>query len=188
MRMDKIIGYYDYYYDEYEYSRIGKGSGKLLVDKSPNDIQKFFYNDKVCPFCGKALKKVFLGFRSEPRGGDLYERGLVLECQNCKWWTYKHRFSEDTDLIDEVRSYYTDSRYYGITKSYNIADKMLPIEILTAELKKKPDILYDINPYKLEELSQEILKGIYDLYLSDLLYSSVFSTSSYFIYKSKSFI
>ena len=30
---------------------------------------------------------------------------------------------------------------------------MLPIEVLTDELKKKPEILYDINPYKLEELS-----------------------------------
>ena len=162
MNKDKIIGYYDYYYDKYEYSRIGKGRGVLSVDKQPCDVQRFFYNDKVCPFCGTALKKVFLAFRSIPMGGDLYERGVVLECPNCNWWTYKYRFSEDADLIDEVNSICMDSRYYGITKSYNVADKMLPIEVLTDELKKKPEILYDINPYKLEELSQEILQGVYD--------------------------
>lgn len=147
MNKDKIIGYYDYYYDKYEYSRIGKGRGVLSVDKQPCDVQRFFYNDKVCPFCGTALKKVFLAFRSIPMGGDLYERGVVLECPNCNWWTYKYRFSEDADLIDEVNSICMDSRYYGITKSYNVADKMLPIEVLTDELKKKPEILYDINPY-----------------------------------------
>lgn len=162
MKNTMVTGYYDYLYDEYQYSRIGIGRGKLYVDKSPNDIQKFFCSDKICPFCGNMLKKVFLGIRSEPRGGDLYERGLVIECPNCKWWTYKFRFSEDTDLIDEVQSYYTDSRYYGIIKKYNIADKEIPIEILTSELKKKPEILFDINPYKLEELAKEILKGVYD--------------------------
>lgn len=162
MKKNNIIGYYDYYYDKHEYSRIGKGSGEIRVDTPPNDVQKFFYNDKVCPFCGTTLKKIFLGIRSEPRGGDLYERGLVLECQKCKWWTYKYRFSDDADLVDEVRSFYIDERYYGITKSFNIDDRMLPIEVLTEELKKTPELLYDINPYKLEELAQEILKGVYD--------------------------
>lgn len=162
MKQNDIIGYYDYYFDKYEYSRIGKGSGEIRVDAPPNDVQKFFYNDKVCPFCGTPLENVFWGARSEPRGGDLYESGKVFECKNCRWWTYKLQVSEDTDLIDEVRSYHTDSRYYGIAKSYNITDKTLPLEVLSEELKKKPDILYDINPYKLEELSQEILKGVYD--------------------------
>lgn len=162
MEKAALTGYYDYFYDEYQYSRIGKGQGELYVNKSPNDIQKFFYSDKVCPFCGTILKKVFLGICSVIMSRDLYQRGLVLECQNCKWWTYKYHFSEDTDLINEVQSYCTDARYYGIVKSYNIADKEIPIEVLASELKMKPKILFDINPYKLEELSQEILKGVYD--------------------------
>lgn len=162
MEKKNIIGYYDYYYDKHEYSRIGKGSGTIREEILPSDVQKFFHNDKRCPFCSSQLENVFLGIRSEPKGGDLYESGKIYECKNCGWWTYKFRVSEDADLIDEVRSYYTDSRYYGIMKSYNITDKELPIEVLSAELKKKPDILYDINPYKLEELSQEILKGVYD--------------------------
>ena len=37
--------------------------------------------------------------RSESRGRDIYEKGLVLECQNCKWWTYKLHFSEDAFII-----------------------------------------------------------------------------------------
>lgn len=162
MKNDAIIGYYDYYYDEYEYSHIGEGHGTLRVDKKPNDVQKFFYSDRVCPFCSTELKKVFLGYNSSPRGGDIFEKGQVLECPNCNWWTYKLRFLEDTDLVDSVKAYYSDARYYGITKSYNVSDKMLPIEVLATELRKKPDILYDVNPYRLEKLSQEILKGVYE--------------------------
>ena len=59
MNNSEIIGFYDYYYDQYDFSRIGNGSGKLYVDKPANDIQRFFYNDKTCPFCNTALKHVF---------------------------------------------------------------------------------------------------------------------------------
>lgn len=162
MKNDNITGYYDYYYDKHEYSRIGKKQGDLFVEKTPNDVQKFFCSDTVCPFCSSELKKVFWGYYSSPRGGDIFEKGQVLECPNCNWWTYKFRFLEDTDLVDSVKAYYSDERYYGITKSYNVSDKMLPIEVLATELRKKPEILYDINPYRLEKLSQEILKGVYD--------------------------
>ncbi|MBQ3545098.1 MAG: hypothetical protein IJA34_08955 [Lachnospiraceae bacterium] len=62
MEENNIIGYYDYYYDMHEYSCIGKGEGKLHIDREPNDVQRFFYNDKVCPFCKTMLKKVFWGF------------------------------------------------------------------------------------------------------------------------------
>lgn len=42
MNNSEIIGFYDYYYDQYDFSRIGNGSGKLYVDKPANDIQRFF--------------------------------------------------------------------------------------------------------------------------------------------------
>jgi len=43
-RMDKnhIIGYFDYFFDKYEYSRIGMGKGKLHVDSPANNIEKVF--------------------------------------------------------------------------------------------------------------------------------------------------
>jgi len=42
--MDKnhIIGYFDYFFDKYEYSRIGMGKGKLHVDSPANNIEKVF--------------------------------------------------------------------------------------------------------------------------------------------------
>lgn len=160
--MDKIVGYYDYYDDKYEYTRYGREKVSIRVDRQANDIEKFFMTDKDCPFCKKKLKLVFSGMRSEPRGGDLFFSGDVLECQNCGWWTYKTHFVDEVDGLNEVMAVCTDERYYAITKSFDIDDKFLPIEVLNAELKKKPDILYKINPYKLEQLSQSILKDVYD--------------------------
>lgn len=162
--MDKgeIIGYYDYYFDRYEYSRIGKGKGKLNVSNPVNDIEKFLYNDKNCPFCRGELKKVFMGTQTATMGTDLYYSGDVFECSNCGWWTYKTHFSDSDDSIGEIRAVYTDERYYAITKSYNVDDKSLPIEVLSNELNRKPEVLYSINPNKLEELSQTILRGVYD--------------------------
>ena len=52
MKNTTVVGYYDYFYDEYQYSRIGKGQGKLYVDKSPNDIEKFFVVIKYVHFVG----------------------------------------------------------------------------------------------------------------------------------------
>lgn len=133
MNQNAIIGYYDYFYDEYEYSRIGKGQGEVFVNTPASDVEKFFYNDRICPFCATKLKYVFLGFDSITISTDLYFEGKVLECPHCNLWTYKTRFSDSLDLIDEVHAIYTDTRYYGITKSYNIDDKLLPIEVLISE-------------------------------------------------------
>ena len=93
MNNSEIIGFYDYYYDQYDFSRIGNGSGKLYVDKPANDIQRFFYNDKTCPFCNTALKHVFIHYQHGSNGrGDVYLTGDIFECPICMWWTYKNSF------------------------------------------------------------------------------------------------
>lgn len=162
METNEITGYYDYYYDKYEYSRIGKGSGTIYEDHVASDLEKFFYNDKICPFCGTSLKQVFAGIQSGTIGTDLFLSGNVFECPECKWWTYKTHFVDSDDSIDSIHATYTDTRYYAITKKFNINDKNLPIDVLTYELQKRTDLLYYINPYKLEEFCQSILKNVFD--------------------------
>lgn len=162
MKTNEFIGYYDYYYDKHEYSHRGKGHGTIYEDYVPSDLEKFFYNDKICPFCGTSLKQVFAGTQSATIGTELFLSGDVFECPKCKWWTYKTHFVDSDDNMDSIHAIYTDTRYYAITKKFNIDDKNLPIDVLTSELQKRTDLLYHIDPYKLEELSQSILKGIYD--------------------------
>ena len=163
MNNSEIIGFYDYYYDQYDFSRIGNGSGKLYVDKPANDIQRFFYNDKTCPFCNTALKHVFIHYQHGSNGrGDVYLTGDIFECPICMWWTYKTHFVDEEDNTNYVNSIHTKTRYYAITKKFNISDKNLPLEVLSNELQKKNELLYKIDPYKLEELAQSILKDVYD--------------------------
>lgn len=162
MDQNMIEGYYDYYYDKYEYTRIGKGKGKKKVRHNVTDIKKFFYGDKICPFCKSRLEKIFVGVEIVTGSPELYYSGDVLECPKCNWWTYKTHFAETDDNLCSINGYYTDTRYYAITKKFDISDKNLPLAVLEKELKERNELLYNIAPYKLEELSQSILKGVYD--------------------------
>lgn len=162
MNKNEIIGYKDYYYDKYEYSRIGPNGGTLHEYYVASDLEKFFFKDKNCPFCGTSLKEVFIGMKSGTMGTDLFYERQVFECPKCFWWTYKTHFSDSDDSIGSINADYTDTRYYAIAKKFDIADKFLPIDVLKYELQKRKDILYNIDPYKLEELCQDILKGIFD--------------------------
>lgn len=161
--MEHIVGYQDYYSDKYEYSRYGKsGKIKVKIDTPPTEARKFFDGSLMCPFCKAKLKKVFLGWKKGTVGHDLYLSSDVYECPTCKWWKLKEHFEDSLDLIDEEQAICTDTKYYGIAKKYHIDDKKIPIDVLISELKNKSEYLYDINPYKLEELMQHILRGVYD--------------------------
>lgn len=158
MLKGQIQGYYDYYCDKMEYSRIGKAGVESSIDTYPNDIHRFFSSKDKCPFCRNVLTKVFHAHV----GYDVGFEGTVWECDNCGWWRYDTHFYEEDDSVDSIHGIYTDEKYYAIAKSFDVTDKELPIEVLKAELSKKPDLLYNIHPYKFEKLCQDILKGVYD--------------------------
>lgn len=158
---DTIIGYNDYYYDKHEYHIIQNAKTKTMDridDYSPNDLNKFFLSEASCPFCNINLSTVFLATNALTMTTDMFTSYKVKECPHCKWWTYKIEF-EDRFTHHSIK---TDERFYGIIKEFNPNDKQIPINVLTSELKKRPELLYHINPYKLEELCQSILKGVYD--------------------------
>lgn len=158
--MGRIISSYIHYYiDKYEYS---KKHSKLVVDKPANDIKSFFSDNTICPFCSCKLATVFIGVQRSAGSPDYLYTGDLKECPNCSWWTYHTHFSEQDDLIDEVNGIYTDTKHYAIEKSFNLSDKTLPLEVLNIELQKRKDILYEIHPAKMEELVQDILRGVYD--------------------------
>ena len=119
MKTNEIIDYYDYYYDKHEYSHRGKGHGTIYEDYVPSDLEKFFYNDKICPFCGTSLKQVFAGTQSATIGTELFLSGDVFECPKCKWWTYKTHFVDSDDNMDSIHAIYTNTRYYAITKKFS---------------------------------------------------------------------
>lgn len=44
-----------------------------LVLKKVN-LEKFFFKDKNCPFCGTSLKEVFVGMKSATMGTNFFSR------------------------------------------------------------------------------------------------------------------
>lgn len=162
MNRNELISYNDYYFDKYEYTQIGIGPNSLHVDQPANDIEKFFFKSTTCPFCGTILKEVFHGSQSDSIGTDLYMSGEVLECPTCSWWTYKTHFCDSCYSNGSYNAICTDTRHYAIAKKFNIDDKAIPLNVLKHELQNHKNLLYDINPYKLEDLCQDILKHYYD--------------------------
>lgn len=161
MERQEIISYQDHYTDTYEYSNI---RGKFRIDRQANDIVRFFSDEQYCPFCKSELTTTFLGTRCGAMGHDLYMEGEVKECLHCGWWTLKTHFSDEADVLDASQNYKiaTDTKYYGIAQTFQVDDKALPIQVLNAALMKRPELVYSITPRKLEELAQDILRGVYD--------------------------
>lgn len=163
--MSKIIlDYSDFYEDIYEYSREGN-SGKVIEKKykMPNDISRFFKKRGYCPFCKKDMPRVFSNTNHYTLSVDMWQLIDVWECDTCGWWEYSNNFSEEKDYGElRVSTKNWDGYKYGIVKKFNIKDKEIPISTLINELSKKKDILYDIDPYKLEDIAQVVFSSYYN--------------------------
>ncbi len=158
-----VLDYSDYYEDKYEYSRNGRnGNIHEKPYKDPNDINKFFKKRGYCPFCGKNMPIVFKNKRSNTIGEELWEFITIWECNTCGWWEYSYKFSEELDLGDEVSTKNWDTLRHGIVKKFNISDKQIPIDTLMSEIVKNQSVLYDINPYKLEDIAKVVFSAYYN--------------------------
>lgn len=63
----------------------------------------------------------------------------------------------------EIVTSYNENIYYSsIVKSFDLNDKELPLDVLYAEMCKNEKIIYDINPYKLEQFTQSVLSDFFD--------------------------
>lgn len=159
-----ILDYSDYYEDKYEYSREGAyGNIEEKMYKKPNDINKFFKKRGYCPFCGKEIPQVYDNTRHDTIGVELWAFYSVWECDSCGWWEYLYEFSEEEDYAgSRISTKNWDTLRHGIIKKFDISDKEIPINTLMNELLKKQDILYNIDPYKLEDIAQIVFSAYYD--------------------------
>lgn len=158
-----ILDYSSYYEDIFEYDRKSNpvNNVDLLPYKYPDDKAKFFSKRGFCPFCKVNIPIVYENIRSTTIGVDLVSSVKVWECHECGWWECFDRFSEEEDWIYKVASKHWDTLRHGIVKEFGVSDKNIPISTLITELKNKKDILYSINPYKLEEICQKVFSEYY---------------------------
>lgn len=163
--MSKIIlDYSDFYEDSYEYSKKGN-SDKILTKeyKKPSDINTFFQKRGYCPFCKKDIDRVYKNTKSGNVGVEIWQFVDIWECDTCGWWEYSYRFSEEKDYGGEgISTENWDNNKYAIVKKFDVVDKQIPINTLMNELEKKKEILYHIDPYKLEDIAQVVFSAYYN--------------------------
>ncbi|WP_432405709.1 restriction endonuclease [Wukongibacter sp. M2B1] len=160
--MGTIIDYSDYYEDKYEYDRKGKtGEVETIELKQPNNINRFFSKRGYCPFCKTKIPNVHSDIDVFTLGVEMRSYLDIWECPHCRWWESLTRFSEEEDHFDRVMTKNWDTLCHGIVKKYNVDDKNIPLHVLMNELERKKEILYSIDPYKLEEIAQAVFSDHY---------------------------
>lgn len=163
MDNDIILDYSDYYEDTYEdghYGEFGEIDSKIYLD--PRDPKNFFKKRGHCPFCNKGIPKVYNDLEIFTMSTDNITYIDIWECDICGWWEYYRKFTSEYDLIDGIHESNWHNLKYAIVKKFDISDKEIPINTLMNELQKKKDILYNIDPYKLEDIAQVVFSSYFN--------------------------
>lgn len=148
--MNQIISYRDYIQEEERYS-INNISGEVKLEQGGITLPRRY---ERCFFCGELLKPVYDKYSVSLKIDIFVE---VDECPRCGWWIghtkLKEKLAYEQFCVEDI--------YNGIVKNYDIDDRMLPLNVLNDELKRNPHALNLVNPYKLEEIVQEVLRDFF---------------------------
>ena len=147
-------------YSEYVVDKASKGIVNYnVVDKN----EKLFKHDSICPFCKVTIdNQIHHKYRqSYPEWlfGSFDESETVVQCPNCGWWEYKYCNQSDA-IIDGIRA--SDIEYASaIIRKYEDDSSKVPISALRNYIEKRPDVIYNIDAHKMEELVRSVLVDFY---------------------------
>ena len=122
-----------------------------------------FSHKSICPFCHTDIKAVIYqkSQRDYPEWlfGSFDQLEEVIQCPVCGWWEYKYQNNSDA-VIDGIRA--SDIEYSSaILKRYDNSSCEVPIDALRQQLLKTPDIIYSIDPHKMEDLVRSVFSDFY---------------------------
>ena len=120
-----------------------------------------FSHKSICPFCHTDVKAVIYqkSQRDYPEWlfGSFDQLEEVIQCP--VWWEYKYQNNSDA-VIDGIRA--SDIEYSSaILKRYDNSSCEVPIDALRQQLLKTPDIIYSIDPHKMEDLVRSVFSDFY---------------------------
>lgn len=124
---------------------------------------ELFNHKSVCPFCNIPISnKIYQNSKYEKEtwlDGTFLQEEYVVQCRKCGWWEYKYSNESDA-LSDGIRA--NDVEYSSaILRSYKDSSIEVPIETLRKYILKKPEIIYNIDPHKMEDLVRSVLADFY---------------------------
>lgn len=137
-------------------------SGIVNFCMSENNLPLFSHRS-FCPFCKKEIdnevhRKATVTY-PEWLYGEFRQSEVVIQCPLCGWWEYQYKNSSDA-VLDGIRA--SSIKYASATlMQFDDSSQDVPVEELRKYLLKRPDILYKIDPHKMEELVRSIFKDFY---------------------------
>lgn len=147
-------------YKEYVTEKAHRGVANYVLTESNLPL---FSHQAICPFCNTKISHSV--YRKSKRDcpdwlfGSFDQWEEVVQCPACGWWEYKYQNSSDA-VIDGIRA--SDLEYSSaILRKYNDSSDDLPIDVLRQQLLKTPDIIYSINPHKMEDLVRSVFSDFY---------------------------
>jgi len=147
-------------YSEYVTER--GSSGIVNFVRADNGTELFMHNS-VCPFCQKRItSKVYSkSSRDYPEWlfGSFDQSEQVVQCPICGWWEYKYSNQSDA-IIDGIRA--ADIEYSSaVLKKYSDNAVDVPVKALREYIQKHPDVIYKIDPHKMEDLVRSVFSDFY---------------------------
>ena len=145
-------------YSEYVTERGSKGIVNYVrVDNGA----ALFTHDSTCPFCQKRIDtKVYSNTKKDYPDwlfGSFDQSEQVVQCPICGWWEYKYSNQSDA-IVDGIRA--SDIEYSSaILKKYKDDSIEVPVNVLREYLQDNPEVIYKINPHKMEELVRSVFAG-----------------------------
>lgn len=144
-------------------------SNRIYTDPDGR-VTMFFKRPGWCPSCKAQAPIVHReGWtdcpyeRDDPLWDECCEDHWNADVWSCKcgWWDIYCYGQTGRDSIDPAEVLPSKSRH-AILRRYDPSDSEIPIEVLTFELMKEKNLIYDIHYKKMEMLVREILRGIFD--------------------------
>lgn len=119
-----------------------------------------FDHTATCPYCKRKIENVVYSNTKREYPDWLYgsfdQSEKVIQCPTCGWWEYSYRNQSDA-ILDGIRA--SDVEYISAKlRTFDNASVEVPLEVLRTYLLKKPEIIYEIDAHKMEDLVRSVLK------------------------------
>lgn len=131
---------------------LNRDLGSQIVNYEEERLRLFesFGGDSYCTKCPYCKSQLNIVHECNRDYNDVFGKIFVSVCHNCGWWE-----SSDECIIEHgEENWYRarEIRRRGLLREFSVGGCELPLETLRSYIRKRPDILRDIHPKKLEQL------------------------------------
>jgi hypothetical protein len=162
--MSNILVDYSEFLTDYE--RLWGNGGGEWPQVQFQRSELFFEQNAWCPFCRFRACEVFRKRYYKEVNVNYHEENtrdiVAWMCVRCGWW---HIQEERTELGYEEHLRYLEYKH-AIVRTFAVDDAALPLDSLRRAIHKKPNLIYNVHPRKLEELVQAVFSAHHECEVS----------------------